>query len=92
MYWVNIALEERLVEVMAVNQKLRQDLSLAETSSIRATAGMEHYRGLFKEMEVENIKLRNSNRNLKASNLGLKIGTVTFGLTTIYFGIKALSK
>ena len=75
---------------MAINERLRQDLSLAETSSIRATAGMEHYRGLFKDMEAENIKLRNSNRNLKASNLGFKIGTVTFGLTTVYLGIRSI--
>jgi hypothetical protein len=90
MYWINVALEERIVEVMAINERLRQDLSLAETSSIRATAGMEHYRGLFKDMEAENIKLRNSNRNLKASNLGFKIGTVTFGLTTVYLGIRSI--
>lgn len=87
MYWVNKALEERINEVISANQRLRSDLSLAETNAIQATAGMEHYRKLFKEMEAENIKLRNSNRNLNAANFGLKIGTVTLGLSTLYFGV-----
>lgn len=87
MYWVNKALEERINEVIATNQKLRSDLTLAETSSIRATANMEHYRSLFKEMEAENVKLRNDNRNLKAGNFVLKLGVVGLGASTVYFGV-----
>lgn len=86
MYWVNVALEERIFEVININKKLEYDLSLAETNAIRATATMEHYRGLFKEAEATTNNLRSDNRKLRITNTSLKIGVIGLGLSTLYFG------
>jgi len=86
MYWVNVALEERIIEVININKKLQYDLSLAETNAIRATATMEHYRGLFKEAETTTNNLRSDNRKLRVTNTTLKIGVIGLGISTLYFG------
>lgn len=90
MYWVNIALEERVNEVIARNQKLEQDLNKCETDVLRAVANMEHYRDLYKSTEVQNIKLSEENSKLKLKlwmwrGIGI---TATGGV--IYLGAKQL--
>jgi predicted double-glycine peptidase len=87
MYWVNKALEERINEVIARNIKLEQDLQKAETQAVYATANMEHYRTLFKDMEATNVKLTKENSQLELGNFIWKTGTITLGVTTLYFGL-----
>ncbi|NDC94537.1 hypothetical protein EB077_04445, partial [bacterium] len=90
MYWVNIALEERVNEVIARNTKLEQDLNKAETEVLRSTANMEHYRDLYKSSEAQNVVLREDNSKLKVKlwvwrGIGI---TATGGF--IYLGAKQL--
>ena len=87
MYWVNKALEERINDVIRQNTQMRDDLQKAETQAVYATANMEHYRTLFKDIEAANITLTKENNKLRVGNLGLKISTVTLGLSTLYFGV-----
>lgn len=89
MYWVNVALEERIVEVLDQNKKLKQDLMLAETAAVKATGGMEHYKTLYKEQETANKTLRLDNSRLKVANFSLKLGIVGLAGTTIYLGVKS---
>jgi hypothetical protein len=65
MYWINVALEERINEVIARNIKLEEDLNKAETEALRASANMEHYRDLYKSYESQNNSLRDANSHLK---------------------------
>jgi hypothetical protein len=87
MYWVNKALEERINDVIHQNNKLRNDLQKAETQAVYATANMEHYRTLFKDIETANVKLTKENSQLKLGNFVWKTGTITLGITTLYFGV-----
>jgi len=90
MYWVNIALEERVADVIAKNKRLDHDLALAETKAIQATAGMEHYRTLFKEAESTNKTLRDSNSDLRVSKKFYQGTTILLGISTFYFGFKTV--
>jgi len=87
MYWVNKALEERINDVIRQNTQIRDDLQKAETQAVYATANMEHYRTLFKDVETANVKLTKENSQLKLGNFVWKTGTITFGITTLYFGV-----
>ena len=87
MYWVNKALEERINDVIKQNIQMRDDLQKAETQAVYATANMEHYRTLFKDVETANVKLTKENSQLKLGNFVWKTGTITFGITTLYFGV-----
>lgn len=87
MYWVNKALEERINEVIARNMRLEQDLQKAETQAVYATANMEHYRTLFKDVDATNVNLTKENSQLKLGNFIWKTGTITFSITTLYFGV-----
>ncbi len=90
MYWINIALEERINEIIARNKKIEQDLTKAETEALRATANMEHYRDLYKSNESQNLTLRQDNAKLKIKLWVWKgIGiTATGGF--VYLGAKQL--
>lgn len=87
MYWVNKALEERINDVIKQNIQMRDDLQKAETQAVYATANMEHYRTLFKDVETANVKLTKENSQLKLGNFVWKTGTITLGVTTLYFGL-----
>jgi hypothetical protein len=65
MYWINIALEERNNELIERNQKLQEDLDKTEVEALKSVANMEHYRGLYKSYESQNISLREENGKIK---------------------------
>lgn len=90
MYWVNKALEERINEVIAKNERCEKERQEAEAVSIHAVANMEHYRELFRDSEASNLTLRKENSKLKTGNIVYKGLTITFALTTTYFAITSL--
>lgn len=90
MYWVNQALEERIDEVLAKNQRLERDLRKAEVDAATAVSNMEHYKGLYEVHTAENTKLTKENSNLKIGNFIWKTTTITFAATSIYLGTKLL--
>jgi len=87
MYWVNKALEERINQLLAVNKEYKADLQLCETSSITAVSNMEHYKNLYKDIQLQNDKLRKDNGNLKTSIKVYKITAISLTGLFVAYGI-----
>lgn len=86
MYYVNVALEERVDDLVRKNSKLREDLSAAETQAVYATSNMEHYKKLYNDSDLANATLRDKNNVLKFKLIVFKTTTVTVSAIALYQG------
>lgn len=90
MYWVNVALEERINDLYKQNEKQKEDLDKCEIEAVRAVGNMEHYRDLYKSYESQNITLRQDNSKLKIKLWVWKGIGVTATGGFLYLGAKQL--
>lgn len=84
MYWVNLALEERIKQVLEYNKYLEDKLTESETLSARATANMKHYQGLYEETKNANIILTEKNTALKTQLIVFKGVAIVGGIVVVY--------
>lgn len=84
MYWVNLALEERIRQVQDYNRSLEDRLLESQTTAARAVSNMEHYKTLFAQTEATNTELRDKNANLKTQLIVYKGVTITAGIIVVY--------
>jgi hypothetical protein len=90
MYWVNEALQERVDDQANKIVRLEDDLRKAESESVNAIGGMEHYRALYKETDAQNTTLRDNNARLKVNLVIYKGVSVVLGAGLIYLAVKPL--
>ncbi len=84
MYYVNIALEERVQDLINQNKLLKGDLNLCENESLKAVSSAEQYKILYDQSKDETSKLQSKNFSLKTNLVVFKIITVSLGIIVVY--------
>lgn len=80
MYYVNVALEERVKDLVEKNKAQEADLTKAEGEVMRAASNMQHYKTLYEQATEKNKEL--AEKNKKLTGLSIKMGVLTISATT----------